>query len=97
MGIGVIVEFNLAPGGAAAISALMKERLPKTRSWPGCENIYLGTDDQDPNRVFLVEKWTSRQAYDRYREWAMQQADTAELLSYLIGEMQTTYLEDIGV
>lgn len=94
MGIGVIVEFNFEPGGAEALTELMKGRFSKTRSWPGCENIYLGIDEEDPNRLFLVQKWTGRDEYNRYREWAMEQPGTEALMPLLIGDMKTTYLED---
>lgn len=97
MGIGVIIELNLKPGGVGKVRALMVSRLPKVRSWSGNEHVYLGQDENDPNRLFLVEKWTSREQYDGFREWAMKQPDTEEMMSYLNGEMVTTYLLDMGV
>ena len=64
--------------------------------WDGCEDVYLGVDDADPNHLQIVEKWTSKEHYAKYREWAMAQEDTAGIMSYLVGEMKTTYLKDTG-
>ncbi len=94
MGIGVIEAFNFEPGGAAAAAPLMRERLPETRCWPGCEGVYLAVNEADADQLFLVQKWTSRGDYDRYREWVMGQPHMQRILSFLGGEMKTTYLKD---
>ena len=97
MGIGVIVELNLKPGGAKLWTAKLEERVPKTRMWKGCEQIYFGVDQNDPNHLVIVEKWTSSEDYARYREWAMEQPGSDEMQSYLIGDLKTTYLDDTGI
>jgi quinol monooxygenase YgiN len=97
MSVGVIVEFHFKPGGAEMMTSMMNERLPQTRTWEGCEDIYLGIDSDDPNHMLIVEKWESREHYDKYREWAMAQPGTENLMHYVIGEMTTRYLEDAGI
>lgn len=97
MSVGVIVEFNLKPGGAEKVRELFEGRLPTTRSWDGCESIYLGVDEDDPNRLFLVEKWASHDHYAKYRKWAMAQPGTDAIMPFMIGEMKTTYIDDTGV
>ena len=96
MSIGVIVDFLCKPGGAALLTETMKERLPFTRTYDGCEEIYLYTDHNDPNHLFLVERWESREKYDKYRGWAMAQPGTQELLPLLEREMTTIYLDETG-
>jgi quinol monooxygenase YgiN len=96
MSIGVIVEFQLKPEGTARMIETMKERLPKTRKWDGCDYVYLQADHNNPNHLYLVERWASREQYDRYREWAMAQSGTEEITQHLIGEMKTLYLDDTG-
>lgn len=97
MSIGVIVEIRLKPGGAERMIDIFKERLPQhTRKWDGCEDIYLYADSEDPNHLVLVERWESRQHYDKYREWAMSQPGQEVLSSYIIGDMMTLYLDDTG-
>ncbi|MDX1520320.1 MAG: antibiotic biosynthesis monooxygenase family protein [Anaerolineae bacterium] len=96
MSIGVIVEFNLKPEGTALMTETMKERLPETRKWDGCDYVYLQAAQDDPNHLYLVERWASREQYDTYREWAMAQPGTEKIVEHLIGEMKTTYLDDTG-
>jgi quinol monooxygenase YgiN len=99
MSIGVIIEFWFKPDseGAALLTETMKERLPSvTRPYDGCEDIYLYKDPDNPNHLFLVQRWESRQKYDKYREWAMAQPGTEKLLPLLEREMATQYLDDSG-
>ena len=94
MSIGVIVELNLKPDGAEKFTAVVNARIPFTLEWEGCEDVYLGVDSDDPNHLCIVEKWETREHYDKFREWAMNQPGTAELMQYVIGEMTTLYLDD---
>lgn len=99
MSIGVIVEFRTKADseGATLVRNVFKERLPSvTRKYDGCESIHLYADPNDANHLFLVERWASREHYDKYREWAMAQPGTEELLAVLDGEMTTVYLDDTG-
>jgi quinol monooxygenase YgiN len=96
MSIGVIVEFEFKPGGAASLIEVMKERLPSTRSYEGCEMVELYADHDNPNHLVLMERWASREHYDKYREWALAQAGTQEAMKLLKGEMKTLYLDETG-
>jgi quinol monooxygenase YgiN len=54
------------------------------------------TDHNDPNHLFLIERWESPEKYDKYREWAMAQPGTQERLPLLEREMTTIYLDETG-
>ncbi len=99
MSIGVILELWIKPDskGAALFTDTMKKRLPSvTRNYDGCEDVYLYADHDDPNHLVLVERWESREKYDKYRAWAMAQPGTEKLLPLLEREMTTLYLDDTG-
>jgi quinol monooxygenase YgiN len=96
MSIGVIVDFQFKPGGAASLIETMKERLPSTRSHDGCEMVELYVDHDDPNHLVLMERWASRAQYDKYREWAMAQPGTEKAVQALDREMTTLYLDETG-
>ena len=99
MSIGVIVEFNFKPDsdGAARMKETMKERLPSTtRIAEGCESVYLYADPDDANRLMLLQRWESRADYERYREWAMAQPGTDDLMSLVARDPVWTFLDDTG-
>jgi quinol monooxygenase YgiN len=96
MSIGVIVDFTFNPGGAAFLIETMKERLPFTRSYEGCEMVELYVDHDNPDHLVLMERWASRAAYDKYLEWAMAQPATKGITESLQSEMTTLYLDETG-
>jgi quinol monooxygenase YgiN len=96
MSIGVIVDLEFKSGGAAPLIEMMKERLPFTRSYEGCEMVELYADHENPEHLVLLERWASRAAYDKYRKWAMAQEDTQGVVRALKREMTTLYLDETG-
>lgn len=99
MSIAVVVEFKFKSGseGPALLRRTMADRLPRvTRSYAGCEHVHLYVDPDDPTHLFLLQRWGTREQYDEYREWAMTQPGTEELLPHLARDMTTTYLFDTG-
>jgi quinol monooxygenase YgiN len=96
MSVGVIVELVFKPEGVDSFVQTMKDRLPFTRAYDGCEDIHLYVYHDNPNRLLLVERWASREHYDKYREWAMAQPGTQEAILWLEREMTTYYLDETG-
>lgn len=97
MSIGIIVEFNIKSEGANLWIKTMKERIPETRKWAGCDYVYLQVDRDNPNHMYLVERWDSIEHYQQYRESMMSQPGIEEMSKYLIGKMKTIYLDDINL
>jgi quinol monooxygenase YgiN len=99
MSIGVIVEFWFKSDseGAALLTNTSKERLPSvTRSYDGCEYVHLYSDPDDPHHLVLLQRWESREQYDKYVEWGMAQPGTEKLLPLLEREISIRYLDDTG-
>jgi quinol monooxygenase YgiN len=100
MSIGVVVDFKLKADsdGAARMKETMRERLPAiTRKADGCEFVNLYADPADPSRLILPERWESRAKYEKYREWAMTQPGSNEMMSMVARDPVWTYLDDTGV
>ena len=99
MSIGMIVDFKFKPDsqGAALMTKTLKDRLPSvTRTFDGCEFVRLYVDPDDPNHLFLLERWESRAKYEKYREWAMAQPGSDDMMSMVESEPTWTYLDDTG-
>ena len=100
MSIGVVVDFRFKAGtdGAARMTDVLKDRLPSvTRGNDGCEFVHLYADPDDENHMVILGRWESRAKYDKYREWAMAQKGSTDLMSMVESEPTWTYLDDTGV
>jgi quinol monooxygenase YgiN len=96
MSIGVVVDFEFKPGRASTLVETMRERLPFTRNYEGCEMVDLYVDHDNPDHLVLLERWASRAQYEKYREWAMAQSGTQDAVQALKREMTTLYLDETG-
>jgi hypothetical protein len=66
-------------------------------AWDGCEFVHLYADPDDANHLFLLEHWESRAKYEKYREWAMAQPASNDMMSMVERDPTWTYLDDTGV
>ncbi len=64
----LIVTFRLHPGQRPAFQAIMADHAAKTRAEePGCRQFDVLLDDDDSDRVILVEVYADREAYEAHR------------------------------
>ena len=63
------IEFRAAAGQRDALVEKMLAILPDTRSYDGCESITFVESDESAGSFLLVERWASRDHYDKYRAW----------------------------
>ncbi len=69
MGIAIIFSVAVKPESRDELMAYMKEILPDTRGFDGCQGVDVYTDMDNPNIVVLYEKWDSRGHYEKYHHW----------------------------
>lgn len=67
MTIRVILDIPATPATREAVLACLKQALPTTRAYAGCEALELLVNQDDPGNVVVYEQWQSRAHYDAYR------------------------------
>ncbi len=97
MSVLVLVEFNVKPGHAGDVANLVKELLPDTRGFDGCNGLTLHRNQDDSNNMVFVEDWDSRQHYEKYLAWRTERGDLEKLLGWLVGEPSFRYFDNAGV
>jgi len=65
----VIAEFNCQEGVGEPFLAGLLPALAETRAFEGCESVETYTDAENPDRIFLWEKWTARENQEAYLAW----------------------------
>jgi quinol monooxygenase YgiN len=69
MSITVMVELTVKAEFADGYCVRLQEAFPETRAYDGCEDIVAYRDEQQLQRIVVVERWASRAHYERYIEW----------------------------
>jgi len=65
----VIADFKCNAGKGKGFLEILQGGLEDTRAFEGCELIEIYTDADDPDHIFLFEKWTTRENHTAYMAW----------------------------
>jgi quinol monooxygenase YgiN len=69
MEVTILLEIQVAPENVEEVKKIVQEMLPETRLYDGCISLYAIQNLDDPGNVVLVQKWQSREHYERYLAW----------------------------
>lgn len=96
MSIAIIVEAKLKPETLEEAKQFFVDNLPDTRNFDGNEGISMNLDEEDPTLMFLVEKWASKEHYEKYHHWREGNGSLDVLRSFLDGRPRRNFLEIIS-
>lgn len=93
----VLLEIQVKPECVEEVKAYLKEALPDTRAYNGCQGIDIyGNLDESSNLVFY-ERWDSREHYQKYLNWRTERGDFENLSSKLASPASIRYYDRIDV
>jgi quinol monooxygenase YgiN len=78
MAVRLIITFPLLPGKARAYAEAFSKVGEETRKEPGCEQYELFASTSNPDKVVLLERWTSQALLDKHME-VMKKRDMAAI------------------
>ena len=91
MSIVVIVNFSVKPESLEELTNYLKEILPDTRSFEGCEGVELYQNKESPIKLTIRAKWTSDDAQKKYMSWRMETGAMNKLVSLLSEPVSLQY------
>ena len=65
----VLLELTVKPECVDEMITGLGAMLPDTRKYDGCIEVYATQDQDAPTTIVAVEKWESRQHYEKYLAW----------------------------
>ena len=83
MSIVVIVNFSVKTESLEEVTKYLKEILPDTRSFEGCEGVELYQNTEFSNKLTIRAKWISEDAQKKYIAWRMETGAMNKLISML--------------
>ena len=83
MSVTVLLECAVKPD--VDLIAMMKQMLPDTRAYDGCEGVEVTQNQDDSNNIVLIERWASRDHYEKYVAWRTERGDMDTLGAYPFG------------
>jgi quinol monooxygenase YgiN len=92
----VVVQYRINEGRDSDVSQLWKRTVPETRDESGCLSVHVHREINDPLTVWVLQEWTSREAYDDYATHRAQSGDTGVLDEMITGK-QKLFLEKVDL
>ena len=96
MSVVVFVNLPTKAGQADKLVSLLDELVPGTRAYEGCQEIYLYKNQDDPDNVVMLERWDSRQHYEKYLAWRTETGALDEIGQLLAGDLTIRFLDRVG-
>ena len=93
----VMLEIQIKPECVDEVKAFLKEALPDTRAYAGCQGVDIyGNLDESTNLIFY-ERWDTRGHYEKYLSWREETGVLNELGAKLTGPPSIRYYDRIDV
>jgi len=96
MSIGIIVEARLKEETLEEAKQFFIDNLPDTRNFDGNQGISMNLDEDDSTLMFLVEKWESKEHYEKYHHWREGNGSLDQIRSFLDGKPKRNFIEIIS-
>ena len=97
MSVTVLATLKLKPGLADTVLGGLKEMLPDTRAFAGCEDVLVCQDQDAPDTVILVETWGARSDHEAYMAWRTETGALASMAEVLAEPPVFTYCNQTGI
>jgi len=95
MSVIVLLEAQVKPEAVDEVKATLKEILPDTRAYDGCQSIDIYGNIEDGGNLVFYECWDSREHYEKYLAWRTETGVMEKLGAALAGPPSIRYFERI--
>ena len=97
MTVTVMLELQVQPDKVdGLIGAMKNDILPVTRKYDGCEGVEVQQNQDDKANVILIERWASRQHYEKYLQFRTDDGTIETMGSMVAAPPSIRYYDDTG-
>lgn len=97
MSVRVIVDFHLKPECVDTMRSILRDALPDTRGFDGCESLSFLHSQDDPNLFVALEQWATRESYEAYFKWRSETGVIAAITDMCTQPLEPRYYDFVGV
>jgi quinol monooxygenase YgiN len=95
MAVTVIFELQIKSDQIDTAKKTFKEILPDTRAYDGFEDIYVTENQDKPGNLILVEKWETREKYEKYLSWRTETGAVGQLGAMCEGAPSVRFFDTV--
>lgn len=95
MSVDVILDLQVGLENREELLSVFAAILPDTRTFQGCQNVVITSNEDDLNNIVLLEKWDNRSDHERYMGWRTERGDIDKLVALLSAPPTIKYLATV--
>lgn len=95
MSVTILLDAQVKPEAVDEMISFLKEILPDTRVYEGCQGIEVQQNQEDSSNLVMIEKWESRQLYEKYLGWRTETGVMDKIGSMLSQPPSIRYFDQI--
>ena len=93
MSVRITLELEAKPDSVDQLMTFMKEILPDTLSFPGCEGLEFCRNQDTPENMLFIESWATRGDYEKYLAWRSETGVLGSLGEWLAAPPNARYYD----
>jgi quinol monooxygenase YgiN len=93
MSVLALLEVNVKPEYVNEFKSYMKEILPDTRVFNGCQSVELQVNQDNEVNLVLVEEWETREAQGKYMAWRAETGVVERIVSMISGPPSVRFFD----
>ena len=97
MSVLVSLSVKAKPENREELKSWFKDEVDHTRDFEGCRGISIHVDQDNPNHLFVLGKWDSRQDHENYLSWRSAKGDVEKIAGWLDSEIVSNYLDSVDM
>ena len=91
----VLIELSVKPEAVDDMKAVMRELLPDTRAYDGCQSVDCYDNTETKGNIVLYEIWDSRAHQERYLQWRSETGTLAPLQALVTAPPKIQYFDKV--
>jgi quinol monooxygenase YgiN len=97
MSVVVLLEIQVKPEAVNEVKAMLKENLPDTRAYAGCQGLEVYRNLDETGNLVFYERWDSREQYQKYLAWRTESGAMDRLGALLKAPPSIRYYERVDI
>ena len=97
MSVLVTLSVKGKPESAEELRNWFREEIRHSRDFDGCNEISVHVDQDDPNHLFVLANWDSRQHHEKYVSWRAEKGDVERVGGWLTAELVAHYFDNVDM
>jgi quinol monooxygenase YgiN len=93
----VLLEMQVKPEAVKEVKTLLKQLLPDTRAYAGCQGIDIYGNLDDAGNLVFYERWDTREHYQKYLAWRTETGVLDQLSAKLTAPPKIRYYERVDI